>query len=594
MSSFHLYVLGSFKPDEALVTLAEFEGSRAVERVAVKSSNVEALTELTSALRVFIEAGAPPFDNRDLELLGGKLFDFIITGDVRRVLDTARGGRESGLLPMELFLEDDILAGWPWEYMFDDKANSFLCQEFHPISRGIYTIIPRRKPRAIEGKIKLALLLGVRSGDRHTTPDEEVRWIRNVFDQDLKDAVEIKPMQGATYTELEDFLVANKFHILHFFGHARFDARTQSGYLRFDSADGKSFRLTARQFATMVMQHQNDTRLVFLNACESGRTSAETDPARSSIAAALVELGVPAVVATQFSIADVSAHHLSSKIYKALAKGAPLIDAMTRGRRAMQFAEESQSFDWGIPVLYASDPSIEVFPAAVPATPLVEVAAQTVNVATTRTAKSRPKKLKVALIDVDAKSGFLPQLVEQANAAQNYYQFQVDYLPLPSGAVLTKLGRHRFNPPVLMLERIDQPFKDAPTRLNVDRVSCITACMIGGREKRKMYYDLFASSIDSNKYVFAVSATGVREYAAEAAMEFSKAILFLVLAELVRSDERWHIDYHPETRACLFDFCDDRHDIVKGLRKSRFDHKPCRKKITDDRLLTAIDALLAL
>jgi hypothetical protein len=66
------------------------------------------------------------------------------------------------------------------------------------------------------------------------------------------------------------------------------------------------------------------------------------------------------------------------------------------------------------------------------------------------------------------------------------------------------------------------------------------------------------------------------------------------VGELVRSDDRWTINYHPKTRACLFDFCYDRHDLVEGLRKSRFDHKVCRRKITDDRLLKAIDALLAL
>jgi hypothetical protein len=145
-----------------------------------------------------------------------------------------------------------------------------------------------------------------------------------------------------------------------------------------------------------------------------------------------------------------------------------------------------------------------------------------------------------------------------------------------------------------MLDRLDEPFKDTPARLKVDRVSCLTACLIGHRVKRKMYYDLFASALDSNKDVFAVSAAGLRKYAREAGITFSKAILFLVLAELIRSDERWTIEYHAATRACLFDFCDDRHDIVKGLRKSRFDHQRCRKKITDHRLLKAIDALMAL
>ena len=53
------------------------------------------------------------------------------------------------------------------------------------------------------------------------------------------------------------------------------------------------------------------------------------------------------------------------------------------------------------------------------------------------------------------------------------------------------------------------------------------------------------------------------------------------------------IECHGETMGCLFDYCEDRHDIVVGLKRMRFDHEPCRKLIRDPTQLAAIDALVA-
>lgn len=84
--------------------------------------------------------------------------------------------------------------------------------------------------------------------------------------------------------------------------------------------------------------------------------SAPTEnPARSSIAAALLDRGIPAVVASQFSLPDNSAHFLASTIYNALLTGKPIGDAIRDGRNAVSFADAAKFFDWGIPVLYSTN-----------------------------------------------------------------------------------------------------------------------------------------------------------------------------------------------------------------------------------------------
>ncbi len=193
-------------------------------------------------------------------------------------------------------------------------------------------------------------------------------------------------------------------------------------------------------------------RLVFLNAFKTAVGAPTENPARSSIAAALLDRGIPAVVASQFSLPDASAHFFASAIYNTLLTGKPLGDAIRDGRTAMYFAERAKYLDWGIPVLYTTDPGQVILPKVgrkpAWASKLEEATGRGVLIETlaagnksgapslvveaTR-ATTTSAKYRVALIDIDAKAGFLPDLVEAANQKQKYYHFAVAYFPVPSG-----------------------------------------------------------------------------------------------------------------------------------------------------------------
>src|SRR5271157_4066918 len=137
---FRVFIMGRLKDPEplTLTVLAEYITNRTLERIPLDRSQVDNLTKKIGELRSFIEAGYPPFDEPSLEQLGSDLFNLIIRNDVRRLFDTATG-QKKGLLPLQIFSEDYSIAGWPWEYMFDSSNKMFLCQEFHPTSRGLFT-----------------------------------------------------------------------------------------------------------------------------------------------------------------------------------------------------------------------------------------------------------------------------------------------------------------------------------------------------------------------------------------------------------------------------------------------------------------------
>jgi hypothetical protein len=407
--------------------------------------------------------------------------------------------------------------------------------------------------------------------------------------------------------ELAKILAATRtrpFDILHFFGHAGFDLARDEGFISLRDSDKGSFRFYANDLGNLLAQ--KGIRLVFLNACETARAGKTEQPARSSVAATLLSKGIPAVIGAQFTMPDVSAHYLASMIYNALLTGAPLIDALRDGRQAMGYAKDNRFFDWGIPVLYAFDPDLILFKRAAakdwvkefqgalrskdvirafakqerPGNPSI-FEAQTASYPH----KSRPKA-RVAIVDIDAKVGGLPELSAKANAAQNYYQFRIAYPPIPSGTFQT--ARKNDQALAMYVPRVKKYLAAFPTSLKSDYVFCLTSCQIDDGVDS----DLLLATIGND--VSVVSTFGLRGYAKQAGTSFEKAVLYLCLGGLIVMDDRWDLDYHEENENCLLDFCENLGDLIGGLKHMAFDHAKCRGPIKDKKQLAAIDALLAL
>jgi hypothetical protein len=601
-----------------LTTLAEFNHSRAVEQIQLDKPEMDTLSQRIRDLHRFIETNSPTFEMNELMWLGDKLCKLILQRKVRTLFDIA-SGQSPKLLPFEMFVEDSVITSWPWEYVYDDTHNKFLSQEFHPISRGIFTVFPKPSFRPIKNKVRILLILGVLPGDK-STPENEVEFIKEVFKaQTANDSVELIVKHSMKPEDIEKEIGRNRYDIFHYFGHAKFNDSRQEGFLSLERPGAQAQELYATQLAGMLAT--KNFRLVFLNGCETGRTSESEDPARSSIAAALLDRGIPAVIATQFSIPDVTAHYLSSMTYNSLVTGQPLVEAMRNGRRALSYSERSKFTDWGIPVLYTTDSQLVIFPKPKGKRPqrwetnyakalssdnvlkgLEAGVAHSPSLTVERTALSKNKekaRMNVALVDFDAKLGFLANLVQRVNDAQDFYNLEVDYYPLPSGAIRMDLTDERdaISTPQLYLPAIEDYLNDAPSSLGVDKVCCLTKCWIAGIDddnNDEPFKSYRLSALNQNEDVLAISVVNLMGYAEEAQTSYAKAILYICLSAIVASDKNLPELIHEETAGCLFDNCRRQSDIVVGLRKMKFDHDLCRGKIKDETQLKAIDALLAL
>jgi hypothetical protein len=89
-----------------------------------------------------------------------------------------------------------------------------------------------------------------------------------------------------------------------------------------------------------------------------------------------------------------------------------------------------------------------------------------------------------------------------------------------------------------------------------------------------------------------VSTQGLRTYAKRARRPVEVAIAIMILAELlVRINPK--LDYHDETRGCLFDFNADRDSIVEGIKRCGVDEE-CLAKMRADFRQPTLDILKGL
>ena len=161
-------------------------------------------------------------------------------------------------------------------------------------------------------------------------------------------------VDDATPASVLDALSAGA-DIFHFSGHG-----TADGAVVLAGAGGQAEVVPADRLAEMV--HAKGVRLAVLGACDTGRR--DDHNVWGGVAAALVERGVPAVVAMQFTIGDRKASAFAGALYRALVAGLMVDEAVALGRTAIRTVStgtQSDVRDWAVPVLYLRDHGGRVF-----------------------------------------------------------------------------------------------------------------------------------------------------------------------------------------------------------------------------------------
>jgi hypothetical protein len=287
-----------------------------------------------------------------LQEVGTRLFDAAFGGDVGKLFFRSLDAAEQAGKDLRLRLQFDEIpevAELPWEYLYSRDLDRFLALSTRtPLVR--YVALAQRA-RSLAVKPPLRLLAILSNPSDLPKLDVEAEWARlneALFELVVEQEVIVERLAGATLADLRAHLLRGEVNILHFIGHGDFDAAADEGCLIFEDKAGKHVKVTAKELATLLHDHE-PLRLVFLNACH-GATSDSQD-FFAGVAQRLVQQGVPAVVAMQFAVSDRSAITLAHAFYQSLTVGLPLESAVSEARKAI--FSEGERFEWGTPVTFS-------------------------------------------------------------------------------------------------------------------------------------------------------------------------------------------------------------------------------------------------
>ena len=234
----------------------------------------------------------------------------------------------------------------PWEFLYDHRRREYLSR-----TRTLVRYITPTHPIVLATVPPPVRILGLVAwaGNRRVDLTADQRQIetalRSFVDRKL---VHLEWMERETVEELHTTLVhAGPWHVFYFVGHGRYDREKRQGTLMLADKDGFRQSLGAQMLGELLGAHSS-MRLAVLNSCEGAKGEG-----MSSVAAELVQHGVPAVVAMQYPISNQGALHFSERFYTSIFRGLPIDQALSEARTEMSYADED-SVEFGTPVLYTS------------------------------------------------------------------------------------------------------------------------------------------------------------------------------------------------------------------------------------------------
>ena len=503
----HLIVLAAPSPDEesgrhiqAAQILAMYGGARVVEEFPLRNRKGDSTDDGTAGTRFkkIIDlheriglcldskpdkTGKVPElpDGAELRTFGTLLFKTLFTGGVRRLYDLARTDQRSTPLNLVFTCEIPWVASKPWEFAYDPDRRKFLATEEIHFVRNVFTAVPAQ---TIARRARLRMLV-VEAQPAGTAPlaiaDEEER-IRHRF-QPLLDAglIEIEVLAHVTAELLHEWIFASwierrPYDIVHFIGHGEF-ARQQDddegqGQLLFHATDGGTQRVNIQTLREILCNR--GIQIVFLNACETARDS--RGQLNRGVGQALMEGGLPAVVANQYSVLDPSAVAFAQHLYWAIAQGASLGEAAREARIAVNYSLNGELIDWAVPVVYARDPNYRLCQPVARMRPLTHATtgvpaatAMPVPAAGADRATQRGTRVTVGIADLASYFPDLSGILARLNKKQKVFDFREVSVVVPLG-VWDRKGKLR----VLNAPRFADRVKEKARAQGVQYLACLT------------------------------------------------------------------------------------------------------------------------
>ncbi len=304
-----------------------------------------------------VRAIATPFDlSTTLKEWGLYLFESIFTGQVRaEFLKRVSDGTNYRML-WEL---DDRMTILPLEVLFIPA----------PIRRHLaltwkYSLVRRisNVPQSSKVQLPQALrILAVFANPVDTPPlniEEEEQILRRALGDGIQNRqIQLKVLGSsnadsrhfASLENLQNQLQIFQPHLLHFVGHGAYEEG--QGSLILEDENRRGDPQPAEHIATILADSQ--IKLAILNACDTGVAS--QNDIITGAAGALINAGIPAVIATMRAVLDRTALLFTRNFYSSLSNGYDLERAIVEARKALSV----ENLDWSTYALFSGNTNLD-------------------------------------------------------------------------------------------------------------------------------------------------------------------------------------------------------------------------------------------
>ena len=286
---------------------------------------------------------------------GTLLYSSLFTGDVESLFQLSLGeviGQESQGLRIRLRIDPPDVSALPWEYLYSPKKKYFLgASNKTPLTRYLEVFQPIR---ALRTALPLRVLVVIPGGSGLDTEKERSILTRAL--EKLGETVQFQFLEGnISRATIADALLEARYHVFHFIGHGAF--RDDRGYLLFGDENGGRDWISDGIFARFFLD-EPWMKLVILNACEGARVSSSKPMA--GMALKLVERGIPAVIAHQYSMTDKAAICFAREFYRSLSQDGQVDVAVAHARNQLSIRFPAGR-SLGAPVLFMRAPNGLIF-----------------------------------------------------------------------------------------------------------------------------------------------------------------------------------------------------------------------------------------
>ena len=243
------------------------------------------------------------------------------------------------------------LSGLPWELLYrEDQRKFFGLSNQFPVVRSLEVArptpaIPLRLP------FRVMVVISNPKGTGNLDLSKERESIRRSWGS--RSDVQVDFLETPTRSEIQRALGQAEYHVFHYMGHGDFEPETGNGTLLLEDENGDSDPITGESLG-MLLADEPTLRLAFLNACNTAQSTDNIglDPF-SGVAMALIQRGVPIVLAMQFPFSDAAAIAFANKFYELLPQFHPVDWIVSEARKEVKMLQERDSgFEWATPALY--------------------------------------------------------------------------------------------------------------------------------------------------------------------------------------------------------------------------------------------------